>query len=75
MDAAAPHLAQIGEINPSGAGAISKLASTAGNLASDPFEPVIKDFYLSNPIARASVVMAELSALRQATDNRAEAAE
>ena len=29
----------------------------------DPFLPVIADFYLTNPIARASKVMAECSAL------------
>ena len=57
------------------AGAVSKLAAEAGKLADDSFEPAIKDFYLSNPIARASSVMAELSALRQATIGRADAAE
>jgi NADH-quinone oxidoreductase subunit G len=33
-----------------------------GKVKSDPFQPAIKDFYLSNPIARASKLMAELSA-------------
>ncbi len=33
-----------------------------GKIASTPFEPAITDFYLSNPIARASKLMAELSA-------------
>jgi NADH-quinone oxidoreductase subunit G len=75
MYAAVPHLAQIGHIQSGDAGAVSKLASEAGDLTSDAFEPAIKDFYLSNPIARASVVMAELSALRHATGARAEAAE
>ena len=31
----------------------------------DPFVNVIRDFYLTNPIARASAVMAECSALAQ----------
>jgi NADH-quinone oxidoreductase subunit G len=75
MYAAAPHLAQIGHIQPGDAGAVSKLAAEPGKLAGDLFEPAIKDFYLSNPIARASIVMAELSALRQATARRAETAE
>ncbi|MDF3414037.1 NADH-quinone oxidoreductase subunit G [Sulfitobacter sp. M57] len=33
-----------------------------GKVGSDPFVPAIADFYLSNPIARASQLMAELSA-------------
>ena len=35
----------------------------AGALGSDPFAPAIKDYYLTNPIARASAVMAECSKL------------
>lgn len=33
-----------------------------GTVESTPFQPAIQDFYLSNPIARASEIMAELSA-------------
>ena len=33
----------------------------------------VRDFYLTNPIARASAVMAELSALRSGADKRAAA--
>ncbi len=33
-----------------------------GSLGDSPFRPAIADFYLSNPIARASQLMAELSA-------------
>ena len=36
------------------------------DMASATFRPAIKDFYLTNPIARASVVMAECSALAKA---------
>ncbi len=32
-----------------------------GKIGSAPFQPAIADFYLSNPIARASALMAELS--------------
>ncbi len=35
----------------------------AGTIAGTPFEYAIKDFYLTNPIARASQVMAECSSL------------
>ena len=33
----------------------------------EPFQSSIKDFYLTNPIARASAVMAEMSALKKAS--------
>ena len=33
-----------------------------GKMAKGPFAHAIADFYLSNPIARASALMAELSA-------------
>ncbi|HET9160889.1 MAG TPA: molybdopterin-dependent oxidoreductase, partial [Caulobacteraceae bacterium] len=35
-----------------------------GEVADAPFKPAIADFYLTNPIARASVTMAECSQLR-----------
>jgi NADH-quinone oxidoreductase subunit G len=34
----------------------------AGKIAATPFDVAVRDFYLSNPIARASQLMAELSA-------------
>ena len=34
-----------------------------GSIGSEPFASPIRDFYLTNPIARASAVMAECSAL------------
>ena len=34
----------------------------AGALSDQPFQSVVEDFYLTNPIARASVTMAECSA-------------
>lgn len=48
------------------AAALSKLGSPGGMADATAFAPTIADFYLTNPIARASVVMAELSALRKA---------
>src|SRR5215207_3343407 len=72
--AAHPHLAAIGEIAPSdGASAIQALASLDGMPSREPFASPILDFYLTNPIARASGVMAECSAI--ARERRLEAAE
>ncbi|MGB5947868.1 MAG: NADH-quinone oxidoreductase subunit NuoG [Parvibaculum sp.] len=66
----APHFAEVGEVAP--AGELPDLAG--GELDAAPFETPIKDFYLTNPIARASKVMAECSVQSRAS-GRAEAAE
>ncbi len=60
-----PHLAHIGEITPSDSGDLRRLAQLAGTPDKAPFVSAIDDFYLTNPIARASVVMAECSALAE----------
>ena len=44
---------------------VEALAGLGGNYANEPFGSVVADFYLTNPIARASAVMAELSAMRR----------
>ena len=54
--------------------AIAPLATAAGNVGSDAFAAAIGDFYMTNPIARASAIMAEPSAMK-AGRPRAEAAE
>ncbi len=58
-----PHFAQRDTIAPGEAGAVAALAAL--DIATDkaPFVSPVKDFYLTNPIARASAVMAECSAL------------
>ncbi|SHE57129.1 NADH dehydrogenase subunit G [Kaistia soli DSM 19436] len=61
--AAYPHLQMIDHVEPAGLGDVAALASSAGGLASTAFRNPIADFYLTNPIARASAVMAECSAL------------
>jgi NADH-quinone oxidoreductase subunit G len=61
--AAHPHLARIDAIAPGEAGDIQKLAALGGTPDKAPFRRSIADFYLTNPIARASAVMAECSAL------------
>jgi NADH-quinone oxidoreductase subunit G len=56
-----PHLAQIDTV-PANEGDALEL----DNLGKADFLPAVKDFYLTNPIARASEVMAELSAMAKA---------
>jgi len=68
-----PHLAQIDEIARGNAADIEKLAGRGGTADKAPFRSPVADFYLTNPIARASAVMAECSAL--ARGDRAVAAE
>jgi NADH-quinone oxidoreductase subunit G len=59
-----PHLAALDEIAPGDvAGAVGTLAGLGGQPGREPFASPIGDFYLTNPIARASGVMAECSAL------------
>jgi NADH-quinone oxidoreductase subunit G len=60
-----PQLARIGQIVPSGAADIRQLSQLAGNVDKAPFRLPIDDYYLTNPIARASAVMAECSALAE----------
>jgi NADH-quinone oxidoreductase subunit G len=67
-----PHLAATDTITPGNADDIRALAAMGGNLDKAPFRSPVEDFYLTNPIARASAVMAECSAL---AENAAAAAE
>ncbi|WP_363346966.1 NADH-quinone oxidoreductase subunit NuoG [Methylocystis echinoides] len=60
-----PHFARIDQIEAGQAGDIGKLANHPAVAMKDPFVAAIGDFYLTNPIARASAVMAECSALAQ----------
>ena len=59
----APALARLDAVEPAGLAGVEALAARAGTLGSEPFGSGLRDFYLTNPIARASAVMAELSAL------------
>ncbi|HEX6956994.1 MAG TPA: NADH-quinone oxidoreductase subunit NuoG [Ferrovibrio sp.] len=56
---AAPHFAAVDKLTPAAWGSFG----TAGAVSDAPFVSSIADFYLTNPIARASAVMAECSAL------------
>jgi NADH-quinone oxidoreductase subunit G len=69
-----PHMARLDQIAAGeGAQALERLAGLGGQPGREPFVSPIGDFYLTNPIARASGVMAECSAL--ARGDRLEAAE
>ena len=61
--AAHPHFAAIDEIAAADASALKDLAGLSGAFDKAPFGQTIADFYLTNPIARASAVMAECSAV------------
>jgi NADH-quinone oxidoreductase subunit G len=60
-----PHLLRVGQIATGGPADVGKLAALGGNTDKVPFASSVGDFYLTNPIARASAVMGECSALAQ----------
>ncbi|MFN3764270.1 MAG: NADH-quinone oxidoreductase subunit NuoG, partial [Aliihoeflea sp.] len=68
-----PHFAAVDEIAVGDAAHVSALKSSKNDFDKAAFVSPIKDFYLTNPIARASAVMAECSAL--ARDGFRQAAE
>ena len=59
--AAHPHMARIDEVAEGPVADFGRVAH--GKLGREPFASLIADFFLTNPIARASKVMAEASAL------------
>jgi NADH-quinone oxidoreductase subunit G len=60
---AVPHLMRIDQIAAGEAGDIKSLSGKGGSTEKAPFRSVVEDFYLTNPIARSSAVMAECSRL------------
>ncbi|MCP8938291.1 NADH-quinone oxidoreductase subunit NuoG [Alsobacter sp. SYSU M60028] len=58
-----PHFASIDTVAPADASGLAALAEVGGALPRGPFRGAVEDLYLTNPIARASAVMAECSAL------------
>jgi NADH-quinone oxidoreductase subunit G len=54
---------RIGQIAPGAAADVQKLAALGGSADKSPLLSSIADFYFTNPIARASAVMAECSAI------------
>ncbi|WP_100960102.1 NADH-quinone oxidoreductase subunit NuoG [Bosea sp. FBZP-16] len=61
--AAHPHFAAVDTVAESDRSGLAKLAGQGGATDKAGFTPAIADFYTTNPIARASAVMAECSAL------------
>jgi NADH-quinone oxidoreductase subunit G len=60
----APQLASLDQVHKADAAALDELSQAAGKTTSAPFQSPVKDFYFTNPIARASRTMAECSALK-----------
>jgi NADH-quinone oxidoreductase subunit G len=58
-----PHFMRVDQVAPAPLDAVKTLAAKEITPAKEPFRGAINDFYLSNPIARASAVMAECSSL------------
>jgi NADH-quinone oxidoreductase subunit G len=65
-----PALARLDALAPADVKGVEALAAGGGKLATEPFGVAVADFYLTNPIARASAVMAELSAFKRAAGQR-----
>jgi NADH-quinone oxidoreductase subunit G len=59
----APHLMRIDKVEAGDAADIKTLAGKGGSVEKAVFKSSVEDFYLTNPIARASAVMAECSRL------------
>jgi NADH-quinone oxidoreductase subunit G len=61
-----PHLQRIDQVTAGDPADLRKLAGRGGAPDKRPFHSAVEDFYFTNPIARASAVMAECSALAEA---------
>jgi NADH-quinone oxidoreductase subunit G len=61
--AAHPHFAEIDRLAPGSIDTVKALSARDLRMTREPFQNVVVDFYQTNPIARASAVMAECSAL------------
>src|SRR6202034_1528336 len=66
-----PFLVRFDVVAPADAGVFNSIAALGGAVDKAPFVPAISDFYLTNPIARASRVMAECSALARGVQRQA----
>jgi NADH-quinone oxidoreductase subunit G len=63
--AAHPHLQRVDTIAAGNSADIEKLAGLGGTPDRAPLRSAVEDFYFTNPIARASAVMAECSAIAE----------
>ncbi|MFM8745960.1 MAG: NADH-quinone oxidoreductase subunit NuoG [Aestuariivirga sp.] len=66
MYKAAPHLMKLDHRVPAPVAELAELAALPGVMSAEPFRAAIADFYMTNPIARASRTMAECAALKHA---------
>jgi NADH-quinone oxidoreductase subunit G len=71
LAAAYPFLVRFDKVAPADASVFSRVAELGGAVDKAPFAPSVADFYLTNPIARASRVMAECSALAHGVQREA----
>jgi NADH-quinone oxidoreductase subunit G len=60
-----PHLQRIGQIAPGDAADLSRLAGLGGAVDKTALRSSVSEFYFTNPIARASAIMAECAALAE----------
>jgi NADH-quinone oxidoreductase subunit G len=58
-----PHFSRVDEIAPGALDHVKAVAARQGRPTAEPFRNTVEDFYATNPIARASAVMAECSAI------------
>lgn len=63
MFKATPHLMRLDQIEVGKPDDVQALVGKGGSVDKAAFKPTVEDFYLTNPIARASAVMAECSRL------------
>jgi NADH-quinone oxidoreductase subunit G len=66
-----PHLALLDRVEPADSAAVERLAQKPARADKERFGHAIDDYYLTNPIARASAIMANLSALHAGANKRA----
>ena len=66
-----PHFAVLGGVSAGVAGDIANLARLGGKPSKDAFYSPVKDFHLTNAVARASKIMADCSALVQSRQTMA----
>jgi len=71
MYAAHPNLALLDLVEPADAAAIEKLATRPAKPGKDRFGRAVEDYFLSNPVARASSIMASLSAMHAGGNEKA----
>jgi NADH-quinone oxidoreductase subunit G len=67
----APVLGRIDAVTPAASDGIARLAARGGAVGAAPFGQAVRDFYFTNAIARASAIMAELSASKASLERAA----